>query len=56
MTQLVSRDATIIARLAVTLAVLDAQAMRPTRLPKILRQAFGHIASGEISRAGSILG
>jgi acyl-CoA thioester hydrolase len=56
MTQLVSRDATIIARLAVTLAVLDAQAMRPTRLPEILRQAFGHIASGEISRPSSILG
>ena len=48
MVQLVERDGAAVARLGVTLAVLDARAMRPTRLPEALRRAFDAAASGEI--------
>lgn len=40
MAQTVARDPTICARLAVTLAILDARSLRPTRLPEELRRAF----------------
>ena len=40
MAQLVERRETAIARLAVTLAVLDPRSLRPTRLPAPLRAAF----------------
>ena len=40
MAQLVQRGDDAIARLAVTLAVLDATSMRPARLPSALRAAF----------------
>jgi acyl-CoA thioester hydrolase len=38
--QSVSRDRAPVARLAVTLAILDRTAMRPKRLPEELRRAF----------------
>jgi acyl-CoA thioester hydrolase len=38
--QTVLRDGAELARLAVTLAVLDARAMRPARLPEPIRRAF----------------
>ena len=47
MVQLVDRDGAAVARLGVTLAVLDARAMRPTRLPEALRRAFDACRSGE---------
>ena len=40
--------ASAVARLGVTLAVLDARALRPTRLPAALRHAFGHSARAQI--------
>jgi acyl-CoA thioester hydrolase len=53
MAQLVARDRTTVARLAVTLAVLDTRAMRPTRLPEAVRLAFGEVAAGDVARPGS---
>ncbi len=50
MAQLIHRNGEAVARLGVTLAVLDARALRPTRLPEALRHAFSH----SVSRANSI--
>ena len=48
MVQRVERAGAAVARLGVTLAVLDARAMRPTRLPEALRRAFDAAELGEI--------
>ncbi len=45
--QLVRRAGAAIARLTVTLAVLDVQTMRPTRLPASIRRALASIHSVE---------
>jgi acyl-CoA thioester hydrolase len=47
MRQLIHRDGTPMARLEVTLAVLDARALRPTRLPEIVRRAFNACVLGD---------
>ena len=43
MAQAVGRAGEVVAKLAVTLAVLDAGTMRPTRLPEALRAAFSAV-------------
>jgi acyl-CoA thioester hydrolase len=52
MAQRVGRGSAVVARLGVTLAVLDARALRPTRLPQVLRRAFGAVEPGEIQSRG----
>ena len=56
MVQEVLRDGTVCARLAVTLAVLQAGTLRPMRLPAPLQHAFARALNGESDAPGSTSG
>jgi acyl-CoA thioester hydrolase len=56
MTQDVMREATVCARLAVTLAVLQGRTLRPMRLPPVLQRAFAIVSSRENGGSSSTSG